>query len=101
MLKNNITKWWHWIKTKCQELSAKWIKHYSFSSKPEWITVGDFLNTDNIYLTAGSLERSESQGKPIENANILVPRESDQVSACYLSKGGGVGGLVGGQAWKG
>ena len=63
--------------------------------------MGDFLNTDKTYLTAGSLERSESQGNAVENANILVPGESHQVSACYLSKGGRVGGLVGGQAWKG
>lgn len=50
--------------------------------------MGDFLNTDNPYLTAGSLKRSESQGNPVENANILVPGKSYQVSACYLSRGG-------------
>ena len=44
--------------------------------------MGDFLNTDKTYLTAGSLERSESQGNAVENANILVPGESHQVSAC-------------------
>lgn len=38
--------------------------------------MGDFLNTDNPYLTAGSLKRSESQGNPVENANILVPGKS-------------------------
>ena len=53
--------------------------------------MGDFLNTDNPYLTAGSLKRSESQGNPVENANIFVPGKSYQVSACYLSRGGGMG----------
>ena len=59
--------------------------------------MGDFLNTDNPYLTAGSLKRSESQGNPVENANILVPGKSYQVSACCLSRGGGMGVL----GWKG
>ena len=53
--------------------------------------MGDFLNTDNPYLTAGSLKRSESQGNPVENANILVHGKSYQVSACCLSRGGGMG----------
>lgn len=49
--------------------------------------VGDFSNTDNLYLVAGSLKRSQSQGNPTEDANILVHGEGCRVSELPKQRG--------------
>lgn len=53
--------------------------------------MGDFSNPDHLSLAAGSLKRSQSQGNPTENANILVHRESCRVSDSYPNRGGPCG----------